>query len=1194
MVVELPGWGVAFAEWDAVGVRGWEHRVAVSADGGTTWAPSESMSYEIPLRVGRLVPGVLSPPLSNALQATASSRLFIVQLRTKGLPAWQRALEGMGVEMLAYLPAHAWIARMDPSLVADVAAAPFVRWVGPYHPGYRIDPEIEAEIADARASYLPQRYHVATFATGLSEKTILAGEVEDAGGEVVLLAPGGYLLDALLTHRQILELAHSSHLAWLDRYSPPENDMDLVRQQAGVDYVEGVAGFSGQGVRGEVMDCGIMAAHQDHDGKIIHGPAASSCDHGTSTYGIVFGNGARDGDGDAKATGHLPSAQGYFYDYDNLTDRHQATSELVQAPINAVFQSNSWGSTLTTSYNSVSQEMDDIIWQYDIAIFQSQSNAGSRSSRPQAWAKNIISVGAINHFDTPTLSDDCWCGGASIGPAADGRIKPDLAFWYDDIYTTDLEPGGYSAGLYTPTFGGTSAATPITAGIGGLFFQMWAANVLGNNPVGTTVFEKRPHAMTLKALMINTADQYPFTGTGGDLTRVHQGWGLASARNLYDGRTKIKVVDEANVLAPLDVHTHTATAGPGEPFLKITMAYMDRAGTTSSTVHRINDVSLKVTDPSGSTTYHGNVGLDAGNWSVPGGSANHLDTVENVFVQNPAAGLWTIEVSADDINMDEHQETPEIDQDYALVVSGAIDLTFGCAVPPTPPSSLSATPAGDNRIDLAWSGTGTSRGYKVYRSTAGCGGAFAFLANLPAGQTTFTDANASGGLTYAYQVKSVEACESAASNCASALAQGPCILTPSFSGLVTATSNDAASCGITLAWSAGAAGCGGPLVYNVYRGTTPGFIPGPSNRIASCVSGTGHVDSRDLVANTTYSYVVRAEDTAGRGGATCNGAPESNAVVKSATVQGVQGMLVDNTFEAGADGWTFTKGTPPATAGDWLAGTPTASSSGGQPAQPGTCASGTRCLFTMVNTGGNAKNGDVDGGEVVATSSVFDAAAFGTARLTLSRWHFNNASTGDTGDRFAIDVSNNNGSSWTNLETLGPLASVNAWTAVAFDLQTATALTSQMKLRVRSADGAAVDAVVESAVDQVHVQGAQLCATLASAAPGGVGASSLTVGKEGSKIRVSWGADCGGATGYGIYRGDLFAGYSSAAPLPGYCGIGGTSASFDPGPDSYFFLVAPNDGGVEGSLGRKHDGTARPQPATACWPRAATVNACAP
>jgi len=62
----------------------------------------------------------------------------------------------------------------------------------------------------------------------------------------------------------------------------------------------------------------------------------------------------------------------------------------------------------------------------------------------------------------------------------------------------------------------------------------------------------------------------------------------------------------------------------------------------------------------------------AGMWSTAGGSANTVDTVENVFVQNPQAGDWLVEVIASEVNVDTHVETPAMDADYALVVSGIV------------------------------------------------------------------------------------------------------------------------------------------------------------------------------------------------------------------------------------------------------------------------------------------------------------------------------------------------------------------------------------------------------------------------------------------------------------------------------------------------------------------------------------------
>ncbi len=462
-------------------------------------------------------------------------------------------------------------------------------------------------------------------------------------------------------------------MQWIDRWSAPENDMDLVREDSGANWVESNFNTCGQGVRGEVLDAGIQQNHMDFDGVLMH-TAADVQSHGTSTYGIVFGNGNRDGDGNAQGTGQLvcSGVQGIFADYDNFTDRFALTQDLKGAPYFASFQSNSWGNALTTSYGSFSQEMDDIIWRLDIAIAQSQSNAGTRSSRPEAWAKNIISVGGIRHYNTASTADDAWAAGASIGPAADGRIKPDVHYWYDSIYTTT------TGNTYTTGFGGTSAATPEVAGVLGLMVQMWSENLWGTNPVGTTVFERQPHASTIKALLVNNAHQYPFSGTTSDLTRTHQGWGRPNARLARERAAGSLVVDETAPLQLNQAATYSFTVPAGVADLKVTMVYPDPPGTTSATLHRINDLSLKVTSPTG-TVYHGNNGLAAGTWSTAGGSPNTVDTVENVLLELPAAGTWTLEVRAAEINQDAHLDTPAADAVFALVATvGGVALPAVC------------------------------------------------------------------------------------------------------------------------------------------------------------------------------------------------------------------------------------------------------------------------------------------------------------------------------------------------------------------------------------------------------------------------------------------------------------------------------------------------------------------------------------
>jgi hypothetical protein len=473
-------------------------------------------------------------------------------------------------------------------------------------------------------------------------------------------------MEATLTADQLLSIANENEVLFIDRWSAPESDMSLVREVSGANFIENTTGFKGEGVRAEVMDGGLLTTHTDFQSglaPIVHG-TINVDSHGTATYGINFGRGTTN----TLARGILPEAQGIIAGYQQMTNRYQHTARLLQDPYKAVFQSNSWGSAVTTAYTTVSAEMDDILFINDFTLLNSQSNTGNQTSRPQAWAKNVVSIGGIRHFNTASFTDDRWQGGASIGPAADGRMKPELAHFYDSIHTTNST----SNTAYTTSFGGTSAATPITAGHFGIFFQMWHNGIFGN-ATGASVFESRPHMTTAKAVMINTAVQWDMTIAGTDVTRARQGFGRVDLTNLYDLRNKMLIVNETDALTNLQTKTYSVTvpSDSTDP-LKVTMVYNDPMGSPSATRTRINDLSLKVTAPDG-TIYWGNNGLVNNMWSTSGGTSNVIDTTENVFIKTPAAGTWTIEVTASEIVQDAKTETSGVmDADFALVASGIV------------------------------------------------------------------------------------------------------------------------------------------------------------------------------------------------------------------------------------------------------------------------------------------------------------------------------------------------------------------------------------------------------------------------------------------------------------------------------------------------------------------------------------------
>jgi lysyl endopeptidase len=232
----------------------------------------------------------------------------------------------------------------------------------------------------------------------------------------------------------------------------------------------------------------------------------------------------------------------------------------------------------------------------------------------------------------------------------------------------------------------------------------------------------------------------------------------------------------------------------------------------------------------------------------------------------------------------------------------------GVCTPPATPAILVATPNGDNRIDLTWDAVPGAETYFIYRGAGACPGSGAVQIGQSA-TNSFSDTDVSGLQTYNYRVSAYDEAEDCASpqgTCASATAAGICTSPPNFAGLTSAVSAGTAACAINLAWSAGSANCSGPMVYNVYRSTTPGFTPDASSLLESCVAGTSLADTTAASA-TNYEYVLRAEDVGADGGTgQCGGREETNLVRRLAAAGGPDDVLFNDDVEGGPANFTTT------------------------------------------------------------------------------------------------------------------------------------------------------------------------------------------------------------------------------------------------------------------------------------------------
>lgn len=674
--VEVVGSGLELVLWEEEGELGERTPYYAILEDGALRGRVRATGYDVELVAHRFDPLTDGEPLIEpALSAGPGERLHLVQLVVPALPELQERITAAGGTIHRYLTRHAMIVELDPAARAEVAALPFVRWIGPYHPLYRLEPVLRTPAAAATAAgptdpLAADRYSIMVLERGDASQRAVGAAIDALGGRVETITPSGYRMEATLTFGQLAELAHDGRVQYIDRWGPGGHDMDHVRETGGANYVEAELGYTGQGVSGEIFDTELRPTHQEWlNAPIIHSTGTSGGAHGTSVTSNVFAQGIN-----APARGMLPDGQPIFFRYSESSqfggpiDRYDVHADLIAplGPYRAVFQTSSVGNTQITGYSTISAETDDILFTHQLLCTQSQSNTGSQLSRPQAWAKNIVAVGGIRHFSTLDRNDDSWTGGASIGPAADGRIKPDLAFFYHQIFSAS----NGSDTSYTTGFGGTSSATPQTAGHFGLLHQMWHEGVWAGHGGGPTVFDSRPQMATAKALMINGAYRYDWhvIGPNSDLDRFKQGWGTADLRDLLDNAPNTTVIDESVVLEPLDSHSQPVVVPANADALRATLVYTDPMGTVGAGAHRINDLSLRLTSPT-AVVYWGNNGLVADNFSTSGGVSNELDTVENVFLVAPEAGTWTVEVLADEVVADSHVETPEVDADFALVVT---------------------------------------------------------------------------------------------------------------------------------------------------------------------------------------------------------------------------------------------------------------------------------------------------------------------------------------------------------------------------------------------------------------------------------------------------------------------------------------------------------------------------------------------
>ena len=170
-------------------------------------------------------------------------------------------------------------------------------------------------------------------------------------------------------------------------------------------------------------------------------------------------------------------------------------------------------------------------------------------------------------------------------------------------------------------------------------------------------------------------------------------------------------------------------------------------------------------------------------------------------------------------------------------------------------------------------------------------------------------------------------------------------------------------------------------------------------------------------------------------------------------------------------GWTVTGN---ATDGQWERAIPNFGGRGDPADDAETNGQGFCFVTDNGNTGGpGGTNTDVDGGSTILTSPVLDASVGPDEFAVLSyyRWYSNDFGADTFNDIFVVEISNDGGATWVNLETVGPTGPevIGGWILTEFLLDASTVTpTDNMRVRFNASDLNG-GSIIEAGVDGVAI-----------------------------------------------------------------------------------------------------------------------------
>ncbi|RYY49574.1 MAG: hypothetical protein EOO06_06640 [Chitinophagaceae bacterium] len=624
--------------------------------------------YQINLHSGKFVPEANAKRLTKASAVFAEAKFqgkhyVVIQFKTLPTNNEKDALKAAGIILTDYLPANAYVAILTENFNINSLAAAEARAVFQLKGAHKTVPAfMEGKFPEhALRPNAMVDLTITTYETfSVAE---VAAPLAAVGAQVIDAAPLFKNITVRISTASFKQLLNLPFVLWVEAVDAPNKVENLLgRTLHRVNVLnDGVRNLKGNGVSVGIWDESAVDDHLDFtptSSRLLIQEPGTPSSHSTHCGGTIAGNGLIN----PKARGMAPKAKLYSWNFNGNIQTEMANA--IPA-FGLAVSSHSYGSTQTcgvagagVAYSSTSRNTDINLNNFPNHLHV-HSAGNSQTACTGGWStitgsgktsKNNILVANIT-------STEGINGTSSFGPVADGRVKPEISSFGTNVLST------YPNNQYA-TISGTSMATPGVAGSVALLVERYR-QLNGN---------AEPISALIKNTILNTAQDL---GTPGPDYKFGYGRlnALAAVKILEQNRYAINAISNG------ETNDLSITVPAGAAKLRVMITWNDPAALANANPALVNNLDLTVINGANNTLPWI---LDPQNPAAAAfRSLDNVSNIEQVTIDNPTAGAYTLRVNAASVPQGPQQYsiTWSIDQPFIEVIfpNGNESLSPGVA-----------------------------------------------------------------------------------------------------------------------------------------------------------------------------------------------------------------------------------------------------------------------------------------------------------------------------------------------------------------------------------------------------------------------------------------------------------------------------------------------------------------------------------